>query len=57
MKLTIQEIQVLQWAAAYLEERAEKVESFFNLENSFRHEAAIIRGIVERGKNEAKESD
>lgn len=57
MKLTSMEIQVLEWAAADLEERAEKVESFINRESSFRHEAALIRGIIERGKNETEEAD
>ena len=57
MKLTMREIQVLEFAAADLEERAEKVESFINRESSFRHDAALIRGIIERGKNEKEETN
>ena len=57
MKLTTTEIQVLEWAAADLDKRAEEVEQFIKRDSSFRHEAALIRGIIERGKNETEEDD
>lgn len=57
MKLTTMEIQVLEWTAADLDKRADKVESLIGRPSSFRREAAIIRGIIERGKNEAEESN
>ena len=58
MKLTRLEIQVLEWAIENLIERAEKIERLTRLErSSYRDEAEVIRGIIERGENETEEVD
>ena len=56
-RVTLTEILVLEMVADELEERAEVAESFLNRESAFRGDAALIRGIIERGKNEAEESN
>ena len=58
MKLTIQEVQVLEWRIDDLIARAEKIEELTGITYcSYRKEAAIIRNLIERGTHEEEESD
>ena len=58
MKLTMLEVQVLEWRIDDLIARAEKLEGLTGITYcSYRKEAAIIRNIIERGTREKEESN